>query len=61
VFSFFFFFAFIALTLLIGRRGEDPACKKLSDEVLVWLYVWGAKCKTMVQVMPLPPQHLLLH
>jgi len=30
-------FAFSALTLLVGH----PACKKLSDGVLVWLSVWG--------------------
>jgi len=28
--------AFRALTLLVGRQEEHPACKKLSDEVLVW-------------------------
>jgi len=32
-------FAFIALILLAGRQEEHPACKKLSDEVLVWLSV----------------------
>jgi len=26
--------AFSALTLLVGRQEEHPACKKLSDEVL---------------------------
>jgi len=31
--------AFSALTLLAGRREEHPTCKKLSDEVLVWLSV----------------------
>jgi len=31
--------AFSALTLLIGRQEGHPACKKLSDEVLVWLSV----------------------
>jgi len=31
------FFAFSALTLLVGRQEEHPAWKKLSDEVLVWL------------------------
>jgi len=30
-----------ALTLLVGRPEERPACKKLSDEVLVWLSVWS--------------------
>jgi len=28
------FFAFSALTLLVGRQEEHPACNKLSDEVL---------------------------
>jgi len=31
--------AFGALILLVGRRKEHPACKELSDEVLVWLSV----------------------
>jgi len=30
-----------ALTLLAGHQEEHPACKKLSDEVLVWLSVWS--------------------
>jgi len=29
------------LTLLAGHQEEHPACKKLSDEVLVWLSVWS--------------------
>jgi len=29
------------LTLLVGRQKEQPACKKLTDEVLVWLLVWS--------------------
>ena len=33
--------AFSALTLLVGRQEGHPACKKLSDEVLVWLSVWS--------------------
>jgi len=32
-------FAFSALTLLVGRQEEHLACKKLSDEVLLWLSV----------------------
>jgi len=36
-----FFLAFSALMLLVGRHEEHPACKKLSDEVLVWLSVWS--------------------
>jgi len=35
------FCAFSALTLLVGRQEEHPACKKLSGEVLVWLSVWN--------------------
>jgi len=31
--------AFSALTLLVGRQEEHPACKKLSGGVLVWLSV----------------------
>ena len=31
--------AFSALTLLVGRQEEHPACKKLSDAVLAWLSV----------------------
>ena len=30
-----------ALTLLVGRQEEHPACKKLNDEVLWWLSVWS--------------------
>ena len=33
--------AFSALTLLVGRREEHPACKKLSGVVLSWLSVWS--------------------
>jgi len=33
--------AFSALTLLVGRQGGHPACKKLSGGVLAWLSVWG--------------------
>jgi len=28
-----------ALTLLVGRQDEHPACKTLTDKVLVWLSV----------------------
>jgi len=34
-------YTFNALTLLVGRPEEHLACKKLSDEVLVWLSVWS--------------------
>ena len=30
-----------ALTLLVGRQKQHPACKKLSDEVLLWLSLWS--------------------
>jgi len=33
--------AFSALTPLTGRQEEHPACKKMSDEVLVRLSVWS--------------------
>ena len=50
--------AFSALTLLTGRQEEHPACKKLSDEVSVWLSIWshGADCMS-VQQMPLLSQN----
>jgi len=35
------YFAFRALTPLVGRQEEHPACKKMSDEVLAWLSVWS--------------------
>jgi len=59
--------AFSALTLFAGHHEEHPACKKLRDEVLAWWQVAGMViCLEvhdlhMVQLMPLPPYHLLLH
>jgi len=55
--------AFSALTLLVGRQEEQPACKNLSDEVLAWLPVWSEvqMICIMVQLMPLPSYHLSLH
>ena len=39
-------FAFSALTRLVGRQEEHPACKKLSDEVTVWRGCQpGARCR----------------
>ena len=35
------FFAFSALTLLVGRQEGHPACKNLSGGVLAWLSVWS--------------------
>ena len=40
-FSHWLCFAFSALTLLVGRQQEYPACKKLSGGVLAWLSVWS--------------------
>jgi len=38
--DFFLECSFSALTLLVGQEGH-PACKKLSGEVLAWLFVWS--------------------
>jgi len=35
------YYAFSALTLLVGRQEGHPACKNLSDGVLPWLSVWS--------------------
>jgi len=34
-------FVFSALTLLVGHQEGHPACKKLSEEVLLQLSVWS--------------------
>jgi len=39
--SFWIYFAFSALTLLVGQQEGHPACKNLSGGVLVWLSVWS--------------------
>jgi len=55
-------FAFNALTLLVGRQEEHPACRKLSDEVLAWLSVWSEVqivC-IMVHMMPLPSRNPII-
>lgn len=52
-------FAFVALTLLIGRQEEHSAHK-----YRVVIYIWNAVQMTRimdVQLMSLPPRHLLLH
>jgi len=36
------YYAFSALTLLVGRQEGHLACKKLSGGVLAWLSVWSA-------------------
>jgi len=47
--------AFSALTLLVGQHEVHPACRKLSDGVLVWFVCLeqGAYLH-MSQLMPLP-------
>jgi len=52
--------SFSALTLLVGRQEDHLARKKLSDGVLAWLSVeCGANDLHMVQLTPLPPDHLV--
>jgi len=48
------YFAFSALTLLVGWQEGHPACKKLSSGVLAWLSVWSEVQTCMAQLMPLP-------
>jgi len=45
-----------ALILLVGCQEDHPACKKMSDEVLVWLSVRSEVqiVHIMLQLMPLP-------
>ena len=47
--------ALSALTLLVGRQEEHPACKKI-EWWGVSVVIWGADCLSMVQLMPLHPQ-----
>jgi len=49
-------FAFSALTLLIGRQEEHPACKNCV--MRYWCLERGADCLHMVKLMPLHPQTL---
>jgi len=37
----YFTYVFFVCSLLVGRQEENPACKKQSDEVLLWLSVWS--------------------
>jgi len=58
-------FAFSALTLLVWRQEEQPACNKLSDEVLVWLSVRNEMQIVWIRsswchAIPIP-YHLLPH
>jgi len=47
---------------IAGHQEEHLARKKLRDGVLAWLSVWSVvqMILHMVQLMPLPPHHLLL-
>ena len=55
-------FAFSALTLLVGHQEEHPACKKLSDEMLM-SGAGGADClHGQADATAIPqPHNLLLH
>jgi len=44
---------FSALTLLVGRQEEHPACKKLSGGVLAWLSVWCRLAYGAAMLLPL--------
>jgi len=49
------FYAFSALTLLVGRQEGHPACKKLGGGLLLWLSVCSEGADLhMAQLMPLP-------
>jgi len=50
--------AYSDLMLLVEWQGIWPV--KLSGEILAWYSVQGANDLHMVQLMPLPPHHLLL-
>ena len=53
--------AFSALTLLVGHQEEHTACKKLTNEVLVWLCLErGADRLHMVQLKPLLSQNPII-
>jgi len=49
------YYAFSALTLLVGRQEGHPACKKLSAGALAWLSAWSeVQTCIMSQLKPLP-------
>jgi len=52
------FYAFSALTMLVGWQKGYLACKKLSDGVLAWLSLWCADLH-IAQLMPMPLTHSL--
>jgi len=54
--------AFGALTVLAGHQEEHLACKKMSDEVFVWLSVWSEVQVVCIWSTAIPkPHHLLPH
>ena len=55
------YIAFSALTLLVGWQEEHPACKNMEwwGAGVVICLERGANDLYMVQLMPLPPRHLL--
>ena len=53
------FFAFSALTLLVGRKEGHLACKKLSGGILAW-YLCGAKCRSAYGPADATATHYLL-
>jgi len=54
------FFAFSALTLLVGRQEGHPACKNLSGGVLAWLFVWSYRCRLAYGPADATATHCLL-
>jgi len=52
------FFAFSALTLLVGRQEGHPACKKLSGGMLAWLS--GMRCSLAYSPADATATHYLL-
>ena len=51
-----------ALTLLVGHHEEHPACKNEWWDAGVFICLkWGVNDLHIVQLMPLPSQHFLLH
>ena len=57
-----FFYAFSAFTLLLERQEEHPVCKKLTDEVLMWLSVCNeVQIVCMWSSCYFRPCHLLPH
>jgi len=54
---------FNALMLLVWHQQEHPACKKFSDVACRPSagVERGANDLRIIQLMPLPPDHLLLH